>query len=162
MQKAVLFLFPLLVGVTSNLFSQKNDSIPGSLIKKNEIGVNIAPVLVTMLGGEHSYPEFSLLYKRSLIDLAYRIGLSYKSDYLPYDQYTHFGYSAISSNDSIVISQYALHDITTYRLNLGVERIRGDYKFQRFYGVDLMFFYLDNYYSTYIDSLEKDTTSYYS
>ena len=113
-----------------------NDSTSSVKHRKNEIGINIAPVLSTLLSSYREKNRFSFTYKRILGEKsAFRLAAAIDQGFT--------SYSSTSEKSDTSIITYLNHDRISPHLNLGYERTFGKNKLKWFYGADLILGYIE-------------------
>ena len=163
--KKIILIILFLTGIVSNkALCQKKpvpDSTANQLIRKNEIGTNIAPALIGFMGGFYDNARYTLTYKRlNGKKEAFRFGVNYTFPSSP-DAFNGTSYSVVSKTDSSEIRQYSFsHKNDEFGLNLGYEFISEEKKWKIFYGLDVIL----GYYTTdsNIDNITYKQSSSYS
>lgn len=151
----------LLVVFLNPLFAQesvKQDSLQYKIKKrKNEIGVNMSPVLIYAFGGKISNFIISFSYKRLINNKgAFRSSINLIEKFNN-DQSGYF--ASIKETDSISIKRMSTnYGNVNLDLNLGYEVIKGKSKIKIFYGADLLISYYKVFYYSQISTFRKDST----
>jgi hypothetical protein len=130
-------------------------------LKKNEIGLNTAPVLRHLLtNGDASSTRYSLTYKRNLNKRS-ALRFSLVADLINNSKYDHH----YSGNDKIILNSEGIlvrqeivsPNFISPHLNVGYERLFGKGKLRWFYGADLTFGYSENRVVKQNIALQKDS-----
>ena len=162
--KKLITILPIILLANSYVILGQQDSLKSDLLtamKKNEIGVNIAPLAIGFLGGFLDNPEFSITYKRMLSNQALRLAVYYRSLNLnPFDpgiMYRDDNSILMSETDSteVRISEYS----ESYNLGIrvGSEWIKQKKKIKYYFGFDMNFALKNTFAFNSLDTLEKDS-----
>jgi len=133
----------MLVGIT-NSFCQDIDSTitdEKSKLRKNEIGLNIAPVAVFLLGGESYMPRFSLTYKRLTKSGAFKIRANFFSEKSStFGQTYQFTSLTLIETDSNVIKRQQYHyNANTWRFAFSYQwRSKRERKLNPYFGIGII------------------------
>lgn len=144
----LILLISTAVEAQRNLFS--HDSIPRALTRKNEIGININPVLGFINPNLQHQKRFEISYKRILNE---------KSAFRTSVGVTYFGYRSYSSWKSNKLAEngsYSQNSSTSY-IKIGYERRFARKKLEFFYGADILIGYYRNQYSSPITKYQNDS-----
>ena len=133
----ILALSILVIGAKAQSFAVKPDSTTAAIFKKNEIGVNVSPILVALVGLLHNditIPQenrLSISYKRILNEKsALRAALGV-------DNNLRFKSSISIINDTTFRERYTFSSTSPF-IRLGYERSFGKKKIKWFYGADIV------------------------
>ena len=133
-----LFMF-LFGGVNAQ---SKTDSTTYQF-RKNEIGINLAPVLSYLMGGAPNSPRYSVSYKHLTKGgnaIRFGAGIQVIGDY--YGSYfsipSYDNYQIISYSSTTEVRRYSRYfQSPRYQGNVGFEWRRGKKRLSRFFGADL-------------------------
>lgn len=159
MTKKTLSALVIAMAVTSTGISQEISKTDSSAekISKNELGFNIAPIAVALMGGEAYRPTFSLSYKRIIKEKnALRFSLNYQFPMMNWN----YGddYYIVSQTDNTQLRRYFERDNgNKIQTNIGYERRFGKRKIKYFFGADLTLGFTNESYRIYDENfvLEK-------
>jgi hypothetical protein len=153
MQKMIV----LTVIVLTNGYCFSQDRFAAdSTAKRNQFGANIAPVLVTLMGGSTRPQRLGLMYKRSLCEkMRIRAGAYYSEG--PYANQPQ-PYHSIYVNDSTRRDYYSYYQANEkWQINLGAEYVFGKGKLKQFAGADLIGGVSFSHYYDYAQDIRMDT-----
>jgi hypothetical protein len=139
MQKMIVSAAVILLAHTGDCFAQNNSSDTSSLqvIRKNQLCLNVAPLLVGFMGGGVNSAKLGLMYKRSTGEhVALRIGAYY---FTPEDNYAPKPYYSMYVNDSTRRDYYNYYQVNEkWQLHLGWQYTFGKRKLKQFAGADVI------------------------
>jgi hypothetical protein len=129
----ILAMSITVIGAKAQSSAVKPDSTTAAIFKKNEIGVNVSPILVGLLNN-------SLIPQENRLSVSYKRILNKKSA-------LRFALG-VDNNGNLESSQSKLNDTTFYKhynfsstspfIRLGYERYFGKHKIKWFYGADIV------------------------
>lgn len=144
---------------TDSLSYIQEDSIIPVEEFPNYFGINVTPMITTIVGNNNKDIKLAAVYKRNFGDKNLRVSLNYitVSNPLPYDSY-----KIASTTDSSYDARYFSNQYKTFDARFGFEELRGN-RFSRLHvGADLIIGYgkyNHQYYSKthYLDSASNFT-----
>ncbi len=164
MKKHTIIFVLFITAMNAKALETKDNKDTASIVKqiKNEIGVNVIPILNPLIFASTSnVNRFSVSYKRILNDKS-ALRFALELDLSDNSIYTHSNSSdtILQGTDNSLIKQHETYsNYFRPHFNLGFERYFGKRKLEWFYGADAVFSYYENIYKKQNINLDKDSTS---
>ena len=158
MNTKIIIALATAIAVSCGTFATET-KFDSTKVRKNELGLNIAPLAVALMGGSSYYPRYALTYKRWFTEKrAIRIGVSYNEQVGDYPL-GGLPYKTLQLTDSTRRDYYSYYQANEkYQLNLGYQFIFGKRKLKQFAGIDLILGLYHSHYYSYAETIEFDTT----
>jgi len=145
------------VGLAGSAACVTNDSLP---VYRNEIGLNLAPVIAVTVGGSPGFENrFAFVYKRAL-DRSRAFRLMPSLSLYSQDMADMNDYDVVVMTDSSETRKYRKwNNDPKLQVNMGVEYRWGKRKVKWFAGADLFYSYRTYGYDEYFQSYKWDTVN---
>lgn len=161
MKKLLVIAFMFMIATSYGQMDTTDYVIEDSLYfeeNPNYIGVNISPLITSIVGDFDKDVKFSLVYKRNIgiKNLRFSINHHKTVNQLPYQSY-----EVIRSTDTSYDARYFFNDYKSYDLRVGIEELKG-YRHARLHiGADIIIGYA-TYKETYFErTLLQDSSGRY-
>lgn len=122
------------------------------------LGINISPLITSVVGGSSKDMKLSATYKYNLGEKNLRTSVNYitQANPLPFDYY-----KVTNTNDTSYDARFYASEYRTFDIRLGFEELKG-YRFSRLHiGADLIFGYGEYNKSYYSRSYQVDSSGTY-
>ena len=131
-----LFLI-LLLFATQLSYAQYEEPVFSEVVHKNNVGLNLTPAAVVLLGGQPVIARFSAIYKRqTAVNKKWRVFLDYEIRDRKDEDLSTASVSAF--NDSLITYRMDYVNHFAYGGRIGMEWFKPDKRVTAIYGVDFM------------------------